>query len=82
MKTFLKRQDADEELFKHLESILAVPDASEGEGGVIAKVLDHHVLPARVFPQEGSHVVDPVVEDHPPVLLAAVFGHLVQTDQW
>ena len=82
MNSLLKRQDSNEELFKHFESILAVADASERKGGVIAKVLDHHVLPSRVFPEEGSHVVDPVVEDHPPVLPAAMLGHLVQTDQW
>ena len=81
MKSLLKRQDTNEELFKHFESVLAVSDASEGKGGVIAKVLNHHVLPTRVFPKEGSHVVHPVVDDHPPVLLAAVLGHLVQTDQ-
>ena len=82
MKALLKRQDADEKLFQHLDGILAVADASEGKGGVVAKVLCHHLLPARVLPQEGGHVVDPVVEHHPSVGLAAVIGHLVQTDQW
>ena len=37
-------QDADEELLQHLDSVLAVPDASEGEGGVVAEVLAHHLF--------------------------------------
>ena len=37
-------QDADEELLQHLDSVLAVPDASEGEGGVVAEVLGHHLF--------------------------------------
>ena len=37
-------QDADEELLQHLGSVLAVPDASEGEGGVVAEVLGHHLF--------------------------------------
>ena len=37
-------QDADEELLQHLDSVLAVPDASEGKGGVVAEVLGHHLF--------------------------------------
>ena len=37
-------QDADEELLQHLDGVLAVPDASEGEGGVVAEVLGHHLF--------------------------------------
>ena len=40
----MSRQDADEELLQHLDSVLAVPDASEGEGGVVAEVLGHHLI--------------------------------------
>ena len=40
----MSRQDADEELLQHLDSVLAVPDASEGEGGVVAEVLGHHLF--------------------------------------
>ena len=40
----MSRQDADEELLQHLDSVLAVPDASEGEGGVVAEVFGHHLI--------------------------------------
>ena len=82
MKPFMKRQDANQKLLKHLDSVVAVPDAPEGEGGVVAEVLDHHLLPPWVFPQEGGDVIDPVVDDHPPVVTAAVLRNLFQTDQW
>ena len=40
----MSRQDADEELLQHLHGVFAVPDASEGEGGVVAEVLGHHLF--------------------------------------
>ena len=33
-----------------------------------------------MLPEEVGHIVDPVVDHHPPVVPAAVLGYLVQAD--
>ena len=66
---------------EHLGSRLGVSNSLEGDGGVVAEVVGHHLLPAWVEPDQVGDVVDAVEEHHPTVLHTTVVSHLVKADQ-
>jgi len=50
IQPFFLRKDSDEVGLEHPGGRLGVADALEGDGGVVAEVLGHHLLPTRVEP--------------------------------
>ena len=50
VEPFFLRKDSDEVWLEHPGGGLGVADALEGDGGVVAEVLGHHLLAARVDP--------------------------------
>ena len=81
VEPFILRKDSDEVRLEHPGGGLGVADALEGDGGVVAEVVGHHLLPAWVEPHQVGDVVDAVEEHHPTVLHTTVVSHLVKADQ-
>ena len=66
--------------FEHPDGGLAVAHPPEGEGGVVAQVLEDHVLAPGVGAQELRDVVHLVVDHRPAVLGRVVDSHLREAD--
>ena len=81
VQPLLLRKYPDEVGLEHPGSRLGVSNSLEGDGGVVAEVVGHHLLPAWVEPEQVGDVVDAVEEHHPTVLQTTVVSHLVKADQ-
>ena len=69
-----------DEPLKHPGGGLAVPDPPEGEGGVVAEILQHHVLAPWMEAQKLRHIVHFVIDHRPALLPRVVQGHLREAD--